>query len=198
MWKMSSQKRLRPDHVESRLRCIDVLDLLSQILTGHVTPKMLADAMAEHYAAHVRAYGNTLFIPKHHYMLHTPAQPEKFKMLIQCDVHERKHKIVKRWAVPMCSLRNNNRSLLEECTLAHLNCLQDPLLKPCLLEEVDACPKVVAILRENGFPSAESARTARTARVHGRSIQQGDICLYYDDDRCENTDIVGEIFFLHV
>ena len=96
----------------------------------------------------------------------------------------------------MCCKRDNNRSLLEECTLAHLNSLQDPVLKLCLLEEVDACPKVVAILRENGFPSAESTRTGRTARVHGRSIQQGDICLYYDDDRCENTDIVGEIFFL--
>jgi len=65
---------LHPAHVESILRCIDVLDLLSQVITGRVTPAMLADAMAIHYKAHVIAYGYTLFVPKHHYMLHIPAQ----------------------------------------------------------------------------------------------------------------------------
>ena len=66
--------RLHPAHVKSILRCIDVLDLLSQVITGRVTPAMLADAMAIHYKAHVIAYGYTLFVPKHHYMLHIPAQ----------------------------------------------------------------------------------------------------------------------------
>ena len=90
-------KGLCPLHVESLLRCIDVLYLLSQIHTGHVTSKMLAEALAIHYAAHVIAYGYTLFVPKHHYMLHIPAQLDKFTMLIMCYVHERKHKILKRF-----------------------------------------------------------------------------------------------------
>ena len=94
---------LCPAHVESILRCIDVLDLLSQVHTGRVTPEMLADAMAIHYAAHVIAYGYTLFIPKHHYMLHIPAQLARFKTLVLCHVHERKHKVLKRWAVQLCS-----------------------------------------------------------------------------------------------
>ena len=114
--------------VTSLLRCIDVMDLLVRVHTGRVTPAMLADAMAIHCAAHVVAYGYILFVPKHHYMLHIPAQLAKFKMLVQCFVHERKHKIVNRWAVPLCSKRDNNRSLLEECTMAHLNSLEKPLL----------------------------------------------------------------------
>ena len=69
---------LCPAHVESVLRALDVLDLLSQVHTGNVTPAMLADALAIHYAAHVEAYGYTLFVPKHHYMLHIPAQLAKF------------------------------------------------------------------------------------------------------------------------
>jgi hypothetical protein len=185
-------KGLCPAHVESLLACIDVLDLLSQVHTGHVTPKMLADALAIHYAAHVVAYGYTLFVPKHHFMLHIPAQLRKFKMLILCYVHERKHKIVKRWAVPLCPTKTNNRSLLEECTMAHLHSLQDPLLKPCLLETSKASPDIVAALEEHGFAPAASALSGRTARVQSRSIQVGDVALYWDSDVCDN-DLVGEI-----
>ena len=59
-----------------------------------------------------------------------------------------------------------------------MSSLKEPLLKPCLPDAVQACPKVVAALREFGFTSAESALTGRTARVHGRSIQVGDVVLY--------------------
>ena len=153
---------------------------------------MLADAMAIHYAAHVIAYGYTLFIPKHHYMLHIPAQLARFKTLVLCYVHERKHKILKRWAVLLCSKKGNNRSLLEECTLAHFTSLQDPLLKPCLLETVKASPEVVDALKEHGFAAAETALTGGTARVQSRSIENGDVALYLDGD--ENT-TVGEIYW---
>ena len=184
-------KGLCPLHVASLLRCIDVLYLLSQIHTGHVTSKMLAEALAIHYAAHVIAYGYTLFVPKHHFMLHIPAQLDKFTMLIMCYVHERKHKVVKRWAVPLCPTKGNNRSLLEECTLAHIKALQDPLLKPCLLEQVKAEPNVVAALKDNGFTSADTALTGRTARVQGKSIQKGDVALFSDG----GVTSVGEIYW---
>ena len=124
--------------VTSLLLAVVVMDLLVNANTGKVTPAMLADAIAEHYAAHLVAYGYTLFVPKHHFMLHIPRQLERFKFLIACFVHERKHKVVKRWAVQLCTGNNRNyeRSLLEECTMAHVNSLKNPLLKPCLLEHV--------------------------------------------------------------
>jgi hypothetical protein len=181
---------LHPAHVESILRCIDVLDLLSQVITGRVTPAMLADAMAIHYKAHVIAYGYTLFVPKHHYMLHIPAQ--RFKTLVLCYVHERLHKRVKRWAVPLCPKKDNNRSLLEECTLAHFNSLQDHLLKPCLLETVKASPEIVAALERHGFASAATALTGKTARVQSRSIHDGDVALYLDGD---GNKLVGEVYW---
>ena len=181
-----------PAIVESLLRCLDVMDLLSQVHTGLVTSEMLAEAMAIHYAAHVLAYGYTLFVPKHHYMLHIPAQLAKFTILVLCYVHERKHKILKRWAVPLCPKKGDNRSLLEECTVAHLNAIQDPLLKPCLLEKVKANPDVVAALQKKGFASAETALTGRTARVNGRSIRKGDVALFSDGG---NNTLVGEIYW---
>ena len=152
----------------------------------------LVASHSEDSAAHVLAYGYTLFVPKHHYMLHIPGQLAKFAMLIMCYVHERKHKVLKRWAVPLCPKKHNNRSLIEECTLAHIEALQDPLLKPCLLEKVQACPKVVAALKDKGFASAEQALTGRTARVQGRSIRIGDVVLFSDGG--EYT-LVGEIYW---
>ena len=107
-------KNICPAQVASILLCIDVMDLLVEVNTGCISPAMLADAMAKHYAAHVIAYGYTIFVPKHHFMLHIPKQLERFKFLVACWVHERKHRIIKRWAVPMCiaKQRDYERSLL--------------------------------------------------------------------------------------
>ena len=129
-------------------------------------------------------------------MMHIPRQLALFKFLISCFVHERKHKIVKRWAIPLCTgaKRNYERSLLEECTMAHMHSLKEPLLKPCLLETADAGPKVVAALRSHGFPSAESALIGRALRVQGRTITTGDVVLYRGDGHSD--DRIGEIDFI--
>ena len=183
-----------PAQVASLLLCIAVMDLLLKVNTGCISPAELADAMARHYAAHVVAYGYTIFVPKHHFMLHIPRQLARFGFLIACFVHERKHKIAKRWAVPQCISPNRNydRTVLEECTQAHMYSLREPLLKPCLPEAVQACPKVVAALRACGFATAESALTGQTARVQGRSITVGDVVLYKGDGHDTR---VGEVFF---
>ena len=77
--------------------------------------------------------------------------------------------------------------------MAHINSLKDPVLKPSLLETAEAGPKVVAALRSQGFPSAESARTGRFARVQGRSIAIGDVVLYRGDGHDDLR--VGQVYF---
>ena len=96
-----------------------------------------------------------------------PQQLASFKFLITCFVHERKHKIAKRWALPLCTgnQRNYEQSMLEECTMAHMLSLKEPIVKTGLQETTNACPQVVAALKKSGFSSAESALTGRTARV---------------------------------
>ena len=91
--------------------------------------------------------------------------------------------------------RDYERSLLVDCTRTHMQSLKEPLLKPCLPDAVQACPKVVAALRESGFASAESALTGRTARVHGRSIQVGDVVLYTAAGDGPDSTRVGEVYF---
>ena len=57
---------------------------------------------------------------------------------------------------------------------------------------MNANPAVVAALKANGFASAETALTGRTARVQGRSIRIGDVALFSDGG--VNT-LVGEIYW---
>ena len=83
--------------VASLLLCIAVMDLLVRVNTGCISPNELAYAMAKHYAAHVVAYGYTIFVPKHHFIMHLPRQLARFAFLIACFVHERKHNVAKRW-----------------------------------------------------------------------------------------------------
>ena len=73
-----------------------------------------------------------------------------------------------------------------------MHSLEEPLLKPCLPDAVQACPKVVGALRAFGLASAESATTGQTARVHGRSITVGDVVLYKGDGHDAR---VGEVRF---
>ena len=181
-------------HVTSALLCISVMDLLTSASTGSVTPEMLADAIARHYAAHLAAYGYSVWKPKHHFMMHIPSQLQQFKFLVACFVHERKHKTVKRWAVQHLSKRAYERSLLEECTLAHLTELQEPLLKPFLQDPRIADARLVSALREGGFPAADSVLSARSVRVHSRLVVKGDVVLYCGGGLRANVQ-AGEVYF---
>jgi hypothetical protein len=75
-------------------------DILMRYYRKHDTfngPGVYIEPNVCHYAAARAHDGYTLFVPKHHFMLHIPAQLAKFTMLIMCYVHERKHKILKRF-----------------------------------------------------------------------------------------------------
>ena len=111
-------QKICPAQVASLLLCIAVMDLLLQANTGRVTPNMVTYAMARHYAAHVVAYGYKLFVPKHHFMLHLPRQLARFSFLIACFVHERKHKVAKRWVVhcQAAELRSNSARRVHDGT----------------------------------------------------------------------------------
>ena len=60
---------LCPAQVTSLLPCIMV-----KVITGFISPAMLADAMASHYPAHGHS-----FSPKFHYMLHSQHWSSKMK-----------------------------------------------------------------------------------------------------------------------
>ena len=48
-------------------------------------------------------YGEQHYLPKHHLAIHLGQQLELHELLISCFVHERRHKILKRFAETVCS-----------------------------------------------------------------------------------------------
>ena len=65
---------------------------------GSVDPSLLKDRVHAFLQAFCSVYGYEFMTPKFHWLLHFPKHLEEFKMLIACFVHERKHKMVKRYA----------------------------------------------------------------------------------------------------
>ena len=111
---------IEPLKVHSALLCITVLDLIMHTVTGDVTPDALADAILAYAIAHLAAHGTELWTPKFHCLFHLPAQLKQCSLLLACFVHERKHKIAKRWAAPLNSKKQYEMTILEECTYAHM------------------------------------------------------------------------------
>ena len=123
------------------------------------------------------AYGCTIFMPKHYFMLHIPKQLERFKFLVACWVHERKHRII--------------------TPRTHTQSLKEPLLKPCLPDAVYKHVRKWWLHCGNLASHRLNQLTCRTAGVHGRSIQVGDVVLYTGggpNGGCTDTR-VGEVFF---
>jgi hypothetical protein len=57
---------------------------------------------------------------KFHWLIHLPDELIRFKRLLTCWVHERKHKMVKRYAQNIYNTRVYERSILSEVTSHHL------------------------------------------------------------------------------
>jgi hypothetical protein len=61
---------------------------------------------------------------KFHWLIHLPGELIRFKRLLSCWVHERKHKMVKRYAQNIYNTRVYERSILSEVTSHHLASLR--------------------------------------------------------------------------
>jgi hypothetical protein len=87
-------------NVVSFMALAEVLDLLTNIgreRSTHISPSMLQRAQRQHLDAFLAAYGEQHCLPKHHYALHVPEDYRQCGMILSCLVHERKHKMVKRF-----------------------------------------------------------------------------------------------------
>lgn len=182
-----------PLEKQSAFAACHVLDLIQKAETGEVTPEQLRKAIYDWGEKHLQAYGTTLWKPKFHWILHLPQQLEDHGTLQPCYVHERKHKVVKRWAVPCTSKISYEIGLLEECTLQHLHALKDPLERPAVKDPVPAFPKMVEALKEAGFANDDDVvLSTLNMTVRSRSIRVGDVCTYQLDGHGVGF---AEIFF---
>ena len=89
--------------VQSFLAVCSLLDTLKSSMRGEVNPEELHDKVVCHLCSFSAAYGECKFIPKHHYCLHLAQGAARHGILLSAFVHERRHKLVKRFATEIAN-----------------------------------------------------------------------------------------------
>ena len=176
----------------SMLACIHVLELLVCTRSGKVSGHDLLQSMLRHYTLQQSAYGFECWLPKSHYALHMPAALDRFKVLLACFVHERRHKIVKRHAEPRTHTPNMEKGLMEEVTLEQLHGLENKTEFSAvrLLNEVAVSPAIHAVLTD-AFPHLVHATMSSVASVQYCRIQATDVAVFTD----AGQPAVGQIWY---
>lgn len=181
--------------VDSYMALAGVLDVLIGLRKDKQHPRDLSRAIGIYVNLHKKAYGSTLWVPKFHYLQHLPEMIEQQKCIVGCFVHERKHRIAKRYAE---NLRNVNdafeESVIKDVLYINVHDLSDKTIDQLhigLIQPTPASPTLSKILRDL-YRVRGDVFQARQAHY-----QMG--CLAAVDDfvllEAANDQIVGQVHF---
>ena len=104
--------------VDAYVALCDVIDCFVCVTRGNVTPRHLARCVQSFLSLYCLAFGADHTTPKFHWLLHFPSYLEKFGTLVACYVHERKHKMLKRYCTDI-----RNTTVFEHSVLAEVAAL---------------------------------------------------------------------------
>jgi hypothetical protein len=128
----------------------DFMDLLVASPHGTVTSDMMRAAGDKFLRACVNAGWRERLIPKFHWIIHLAIESRWFGILLTCWVHERKHRMVKRYTDQVRNTRVYEKSIMSEVICHHIAELSDACkfdLRVRLLEPRNAPKKLVRFLR---------------------------------------------------
>ena len=163
--------------VLSFLLLADVLDLLMCVKDDIVDHDQLRNAIVEHLRRFLEAYGGLGWLVKHHLAIDLADALERFKKLLSLLVHERKHKVTKRWSKDRFGLRGFERGLLEDLTLSHMHAMSQPWCEDGLVDATPPSKKFAQSLADQ-FNLIGDLFTSRVARVaHGGLVHAGDYAI---------------------
>jgi hypothetical protein len=98
---------------------VDLTDLIVATARITVTPAMLQAEVHRFLASYVAAFGFELLTPKAHWLLHLPAQLQRFGRLLNCFCLERKHRVPKRYATEMKNIAHCAAATLLKESICH-------------------------------------------------------------------------------
>ena len=178
----------------------DVLDMLVASPRGNVTPAMLRAAIKKFLESCVRAGWRIFMHPKFHWLIHLYRELAHFKMLLSCWVHERKHKMVKRYSNDVRNTTSFEKTILSEVTchhLAELECESKFDLSVRLISPVRAAgPKLISFLASAFSIEGDNVvyTTSARARVSEFEVcRRQDVVLFLDP--CTLKVQCGEVCF---
>jgi hypothetical protein len=168
---------------------LQVVVILLDLKAGTVTADALTTAIKNHLDLYTIAYGDTAVRPKHHFALHLGPQLRRFGFLLSTFVHERKHRVVKKYTRDRRNLQSWDLGAIEEITCHQLWELGKPLLNTFSTSKPR--PKMLDVLREV-FPGVQhdaSFSLVNDIKVHGGAANVGDVvtCTF------DNNSVLGEL-----
>ena len=168
----------QPKHVASMLAALDVIDLLQACKhPGCVRPKDLYSAIALHFRAFLVAYGQNETRPKHHYALHLPLMLKQFGVLMNTLMHERRHKVAKRYSSNRFSTVQFETGMVEDVTCHQLWELSLPFFKS--IRSSKPTGVILHALRDLFPGTADCDMSLHTCiNVNGGDAKDGDVVSF--------------------
>ena len=188
--------------VDCYVHVCDIIELIQSIPHGQVTAEDIDAAVDKLLSKALDAHWHRYIGPKWHWMVHLGDQLRRFKRfvraLLSCFVHERKHKVIKRFGELHRSTRSMEEGILSDVTLQHLHDLE-PVDKfdrsPKLLNPTTTCRAAVAhkLRAIAAIPDGIPVIASRRARCHDMEVcHVRDVVLY-----CGHGGglVVGQVWF---
>lgn len=171
-----------------------ILGMLRKASQGGLDPAALRGAIKEHCDLYLANYGPEWWVPKNHMSLHLPEFLARHGRLLSCFVHERKHKLVKRFANNMSDTSKSfEATVIRETLAAQFLAMQDELPQGDVhLIGKKRCTKAMASLIQDVFGKSDGVFQAQAA-LHGGGFR----CSHGDVVRAKHAqdNIVGMIHF---
>ena len=171
-------------HVQCFLQLSSVIELIRRSSRGTVLPAQLTAAIGLYLHAFRQLYGDGVMIIKFHYTLHLPMYLQKYGMLPNCFVHERKHKLPKRFANEVNNTKWNwDASVMREVTSFRLCHLDGIGAKDVSIMDARPCKKHLQTLLQQEFNVPDGCvdvifATGREARFNRwEKCSKGDLCM---------------------
>ena len=180
--------------VRSALLLCEVVDGLMLTQSGLIHPAAFQTRIDTFLAAHQAAYGESLWLPKHHRSMHFISQ----RLHFPCFTLERKHKVPKAiLEVRQTTHERFDYNVLEEITVQHLYDVTDRDFtgRPRLCNAHPASNVMLTALREAygpTFAGDADVQGSTDVVINGRHIHKGDVVLA----RRGNDFYIAHVWFL--
>ena len=157
-------------------------------MKGQVDVDELHNKVVCHLTSFSAAYGEENFIPKHHYCLHLSQGAHRHRALLSTFVHERRHKLIKRFATEIANAGAwFEKSVIIEGAAVHMNHLagEDDDDLPTFLDDhrlkLVGAPRDISSQCEASLGNflnvavVGGATSKRAVLASGRMISEGDV-----------------------
>ena len=101
-------------HIQAYAALVDLINCFVCLPHGTVGPEEILERAENFLNKFSRAFGVKCMTPKFHWLLHFSDQFHEFKRLVACFVHERKHRMVKRYCDNQLNTITFELSILSE------------------------------------------------------------------------------------